>query len=260
MKSKFVFSIVFLSLAFLLVSWGVTGHRSIAKIAENHLSAKARVAIKAILGDEEMPLVSTFADEIRSNPKYRKQGSWHYINLPENLKYNEFVAFLKSDSTANVYNALLSMVAELKDSKTSKDERLFALKMVIHLVGDLHQPMHVSRAEDEGGNKIQLRFNNKGSNLHSIWDSGLIEYNGLTFTEMATALDNVSDAKIKQWQSDSLTKWLFESYQISAKLYKEVEGKTALDYTYYPEHSVIYKERVQKAGIRLAGLLNEIYK
>ncbi|HTN19254.1 MAG TPA: S1/P1 nuclease [Pelobium sp.] len=260
MRSKFLFPGIALFGAFLLISWGVTGHRSIAKIAENHLSTKTKVAVKAILGDEEMPMVSTFADEIRSNPKYREQGSWHYINLPENLNYSEFVKALKSDTSANVYNALLKMVAELKNKKTIKEERLFALKMVIHLVGDLHQPMHVSRAEDEGGNKIKLRFNYKQSNLHSIWDSGLIEYNGLTFTEMATALDNVSDAKIKEWQSDELTKWLFESYQISAKLYKEIEGKASLDYNYYPQHSKIYKERIQKAGIRLAGLLNEIYR
>jgi hypothetical protein len=180
--------------------------------------------------------------------------------LPEGLNYNEFVKAVKSDTTANVYSALLKMVAELKDKNTSKEERSFALKMVIHLVGDLHQPMHVSRAEDQGGNKIKLKFNFKESNLHSIWDTGLIEYSGLTFMETATALDHVSDAKIKEWQADPLMKWLFESYQISAVLYKEVEGKASLDYTYYPEHSKIYKERIQKAGIRLAGLLNEIYK
>ncbi|HEX7367778.1 MAG TPA: S1/P1 nuclease [Pelobium sp.] len=260
MKTKFIFPIAVFLGSFLLISWGVTGHRSIAKIAENHLSAKAAVAVKGILGDEDMAMVSTFGDEIRSNPKYRNQGSWHYINPPQNYDYQQFVRYLKSDTTANVYNALLKMVGELKDSKTSKEERLFALKMVIHLVGDLHQPMHVSRAEDQGGNKIQLRFNYKGSNLHSIWDSGLIDYSGLTFTEMATALDDVSPVKIKQWQNDPLTKWLFESYQISAVLYKDVEGKTSLDYTYYPEHSKIYKERIQKAGIRLAGLLNDIYK
>ncbi len=260
MKSKFIFPVVAILVAFSLISWGVAGHRTIAKIAENHLTAKANLAVKAILGDEEIPLVSTFGDEIRANPKFRGTGSWHYINPPQDLDYPQFVKYLKTDTAANVYNALLKMTAELKNPALSKKDRLFALKMVIHLVGDLHQPMHVSREEDQGGNKIKLRFNNKESNLHSIWDSGLIEYNGFTFTEMATALDNVSDAKIKKWQSDDIKKWLFESYQISTQLYKEIEGKTSLDYMYYPDHASIYKERVQKAGIRLAGLLNGVYK
>ena len=260
MKSKFLFPMAALLGAFLLISWGVTGHRTIAKIAENHLSAKATVAVKELLGDEEMPLVSTFGDEIRSDEKFRGTGNWHYINPPQDLDYVAFVRYLKTDTSANVYNALLKMTAELKKPNINKEDKLFALKMVIHLVGDLHQPMHVSRAEDQGGNKIKLRYNNRESNLHAVWDSGLIEYNGYTFTEMATALDHVSDAKIKEWQSDDITKWLFESYQISAQLYKEVEGKASLDYMYYPDHATIYKERIQKAGIRLAGLLNEVYR
>ena len=157
MRLSFAFTSV--SLSFFLISWGVTAHRSITKIAENHLTPKASVAIKIILNGEEMPLVSTFGDEIRTDPAYRNTGSWHYINPPQNLNFNEFVTYLKSDTTANVYNALLKMTAQLKDGKSSPQEKLFALKMVIHLVGDLHQPMHVSRAEDQGGNKIKLRFN-----------------------------------------------------------------------------------------------------
>lgn len=260
MKSKFLFSVTALIVTILLASWGVTAHRSIAKIAENHLSAKASVAVKAILGDEEMPLTSTYADEIRGNQNYQDIARWHYLNLPQGYNYVQFVKYLKGDSSENVYNALLKMVGALKNSKSTRDEKLFALKMVIHLVGDLHQPMHVSRAEDNGGNKIKLKYNQKETNLHSIWDSSLIDYNGLTYTEMATALDKVSDANIKKWQSEDITMWLFESYQISASLYKEVEGKTSLDYDYYPQHAAIYKEQIQKAGIRLAGLLNEIYR
>lgn len=260
MKSRFIFFVFSITVALSLISWGVTGHRSIAKIAENHLSVKAKLAVKAILGKEDMAMASTFADEIRATPKYRKTSNWHYINPPENLSYGQFVKYLKSDSTPNVYNALLKMVEQLKNVKTNKEEKRFALKMLIHLVGDLHQPMHVSRTKDQGGNKIQLRFNNKGTNLHALWDSGLINYSGLTFTEMATALDNVSNDHIREWQRDELSKWLFESYQISAQLYQEVEGKTSLDYTYYPSHSKLYQERIQKAGIRLAGLLNQIYK
>jgi hypothetical protein len=246
--------------AFFLSSWGVIGHRSIGKIAESHLTKKAKNAVYGILGTESMPLVSTYADEIRSDRKYDYTGSWHYVNPPQGLNYDEFVKYLQTDSSANVYNAIIKMEKLLRNPESSKEDKVFALKMIIHFVGDLHQPMHVSRAEDQGGNKIKLKFQRKESNLHSLWDSGLIEYNGFSFTEMANDLDHINEAKIKEWQSDAITKWLFESYQISAQLYLEIEKNDDLDYTYYPNHSEIYKERIQKAGIRLAGLLNRIYK
>lgn len=260
MNSKRIFPFLLVAIACSLISWGVVAHRSIAKIAQNHLSPKAKAAVTALLGTEDMPIVSTYADEIRYSSGYKYTGSWHYLNVKEGLTFDEFKKTVLSDTSANVYNALLKMKAQLKDPKSTRAEKIFALKMIIHFVGDLHQPMHVSRAEDKGGNDIKLKFQGKDSNLHSLWDSGLVEYNGFTFTEMATALDHISDPKIKKWQSDSMIKWLYESYQISDTLYKEIEENSNLDYTYYPKHSELYKMRIQQAGIRLAGLLNEIYK
>jgi hypothetical protein len=260
MNIKRIFPFLLLAVAFSVISWGVVAHRSIAKIAANHLSPKAKAAVTSLLGTEDMPIVSTFADEIRYSADYKYTGPWHYLNVKQGLTYEAFKKTVLADTSANVYNALLKMEAQLKDPKSTKDEKTFALKMIIHFVGDLHQPMHVSRAEDQGGNKINLKFQGRDTNLHSLWDSGLVEYNGFTFTEMATALDQVSDPKIKQWQSDSVIKWLYESYQIADTLYQEVEANPVLDYTYYPKHSELYKIRIQQAGIRLAGLLNEIYK
>ncbi|MBK0382340.1 S1/P1 nuclease [Pedobacter sp. SD-b] len=260
MRSRFFYPSLAILFAFSLISWGVVGHRTIAKIAENHLTPRAKAVVQQLLGAEDMPIVSTFSDEIRYSNEYKETGPWHYLNLPQGLSYQDFVTRLKSDSSENVYNALLKMEKQLTNPNSTKEEKTFALKMVIHLVGDLHQPMHISRAEDLGGNKIDIRFQGKPTNLHSLWDSGLIDYNGMTFTEMATAYDNVSDEKIKEWQADDLTKWLYESYEISTKLYEEVAENPNLDYTYYPKHSQIYKERIQKAGIRLAGLLNTLLK
>jgi hypothetical protein len=260
MNFKKTIPLLAVSTAFFLMSWGVIGHRSIGKIAESHLTKNAKTAVYALLGAESIPLVSTYADEIRSDHQYDYTASWHYVNPPQGLNYDQFVKYLQTDTSANVYHAIIKMEKQLKNPKSSKSEKVFALKMIIHFVGDLHQPMHVSRAEDQGGNKIKLKFQRKESNLHSLWDSGLIEYNGFSFTEMATDLDHIPEAKIKEWQSDAITKWLFESYQISTKLYSEIGQDADLDYTYYPQHSEIYKERIQKAGIRLAGFLNKIYQ
>lgn len=243
-----------------LLSWGVVAHRSIAKIAENHLTPKAKAAIASLLGTESMPIVSTYADDVRPVKQFSYTAPWHYINLKQGLNYDQYVTALKADTGANVYNALLKMEMQLRDIKSTKAEKVFALKFIIHLIGDLHQPFHVGRSEDKGGNDIKVKFKGRDTNMHALWDSGLVEYNGFSFTEMATAFDNVSDAKIKKWQSDNVTIWLFESYQIASKLYAEAEQTTDFDYTYYPNHSETYKERMQQAGIRLAGFLNKIYQ
>ena len=130
----------------------------------------------------------------------------------------------------------------------------------MHLVGDLHQPMHVSRAVDKGGNDIEVKFLNRKSNLHSVWDTGLVEYYGLSYSEMSNVFGALSAEDIKKWQQDEITLWIYESYKISEQLYAEVEKNTDLDYNYFPNHSEIVKKRLFQGGIRLAGLLNNIYK
>jgi hypothetical protein len=145
MRFKKVIPFVFVITAFSLISWGVIGHRTLGKIAQNHLSPKAKVAVLSLLGSEDMPIVSTFADEIRYEDAYIFTAPWHYLNLPEGLNYETFSARVKTDTAANVYNALLKMQAQLKNPKSSKEDKTFALKMLIHFVGDLHQPMHISR-------------------------------------------------------------------------------------------------------------------
>ena len=257
---KKIIPFAFVIFALSLISWGVIAHRTVAKIAHNHLTPKAKLAVKNLLGTEEMPLVSTYADEIRSSSKFRYTAPWHYVNLTPGLNYKEFSEALKADTSANIYNAVIKLTADLKNPNTSKEDKTFALKMIIHFIGDLHQPFHVGKAEDQGGNKIKLKFMGRDTNLHGLWDSGLVEYNGFTFTEMATALDNVSPAQIAKWQNDDITVWLYESYTIASKLYSEVKNEDSLDYTYYPKHAEIYKERIQKAGIRLAGYLNKVYQ
>lgn len=258
LKNIIPFAVVITAITF--ISWGVVGHRSIAKIAENHLTYKAKLSITNLLRTETIPLVSTYSDEVRSIKEFSYTAPWHYVNPPRGLNYDEFVNYLKSDTTANIYNALLKMEQQLRNPNSTKEDKVFALKFIIHLVGDLHQPFHVGRGEDQGGNKIKVKFRGRETNMHALWDSGLIEYNGFTFTEMATAFDNIDKSAIKKWQSEPVTKWVFESYEIATKLYAEVDNESQLNYLYYPQHSEIYKERMQKAGIRLAGMLNNIYK
>jgi hypothetical protein len=245
-----------------LLSWGVVGHRAIGKIAENHLSPKARAAVQELLGGQSLADVATWADEVRPTPEYRHTGGWHFLNLPLGLNYADFEKQVKEKSEENVYSAVLKQEEIINDKTTTREAKVEALKFIVHFVGDLHQPMHISRAEDKGGNTIQLNYEGQGTNLHSVWDSKLIEHGGLTYEQLAEKYDHVSVAQIKQWQSDPIMKWIWESYEISSKLYAEVDAmkSRSIDDSYYQAHIGIIQDRIEKAGIRLAGLLNEVFK
>jgi hypothetical protein len=262
MNKKYLFPVLVVLLSVTLISWGVIGHRAIAKIAGNHLSPEARAAVQDLLGNETLSEVSTWADEIRSQPQYKNTGPWHYLNLPLGLSYPEFVKQVEGMTQDNVYNALRKCEAEIVNPQASREQKVFDLKFIVHLVGDLHQPMHISRAEDQGGNKIQVFYDGKGANLHSVWDSRLIEHQGLNEEELAQKYDHISPAQIKEWQGDPLVKWIWESYQASSKLYAEIDqlSNHTLDDAYYQAHMPIIEDRIQRAGIRLAGVLNEVFK
>lgn len=259
---KSLLSLFALFLSAVLLSWGVTGHRAVGKIAADHLSAQAKDAVHALIGDTTLSDISTWPDEVRSQPAYRHTGSWHYINLPLGLSHADFEAKVKEMSRENVYSALQQQEQVLGSSTSTRSEKVEALKYIVHFVGDLHQPMHVSREEDKGGNSIQLNYNGNGTNLHSLWDSKLIDRQGLTYEQMAAKYDHATPAQIKQWQSDPVLEWIWESYQASSKLYAEVDAmkSRAIDDQYYQEHIGIIEERIEKAGIRLAGVLNMIFR
>ena len=260
-RKLFVIPVLPLICLFLL-SWGVTGHRTIGKIAENHLTSKAKAAVQALLGNQSLADVATWADEVRSLPEYKKTGSWHFLNLPLGLSYAEFQKQVNGMREDNVYNALEKCEQELVDKNTTRVQKTEALKFVVHFVGDLHQPMHISRAEDKGGNTIQLNYEGKGLNLHSLWDTYLLEHQGLSYEQLAEKYDHITPRQIKQWQGDPLMKWIWESYEISSQLYAEIDrlNGRSIDDAYYQAHIGVIGERIQKAGIRLAGVLNDLFK
>lgn len=255
MKKYLVLSLLTV-LSFTWISWGNQGHQTIAGIAEKHLNSKAKKNIHTLLGGASMKAVSTWADESRN--KYTT--SWHYVNVPDGLNYREFSKTVKDQSQSNIYSALMRSIQTLRDSHSSKNQQQKALKYVIHLVGDAHQPMHVSRATDKGGNQIQVRFNKKGSNLHQLWDSGLLDYQAAHDKKNKVYFKPASAQQIAAWQKDDILQWLFESYEISNKLYAEVAQNNKLGDAYYQQHIRTVEQRMEMAGVRLAGILNNIYQ
>lgn len=130
-----------------LLSWGVIGHRSVGKITERHLTKKAKLNVTKLLGTESLAMVSTYADEVRPYEEFNYTAPWHYVNIPHGLSYDDFTKTLTSLDAPNLNKALLQCIDDLKNPSKTKEEKVFALKLLVHLVGDLHQPMHIGRAE-----------------------------------------------------------------------------------------------------------------
>ena len=257
---------LFLSLALLAVlplrlwAWGVEGHRAIGNIAEHYLTDKARREVAALLGTQTLTLVSTSPDEMRALPEYKETGPWHFVNTPLGLPHDQYVSAIKAQPEANAYNVLLLKIKAMHDPALTREQRAEALIYVVHLVGDIHQPLHTGRAEDQGGNKILVTYRGQPTNLHALWDSGLLDYQGLTYTEMGAQYSAVPAPQRKAWQASEPTEWLFESYTLATQLYAEVAQNPSPDFRYYPAHADALKLRIQQAGIRLAGVLNEAFK
>ena len=130
---------------------------------------------------------------------------------------------------------------------------------LIHLVGDLHQPLHIGRAEDRGGNDIQVQWFGRGSNLHRVWDSNLIDDYGMSYTELANSLPRWSRAKIRQMQQGSIYEWVAEIHQVTNRVYDSAEVGEKLGYRYRYDWWDTVEEQLLTGGVRLAAVLNEIY-
>lgn len=242
-----------LALAFGLISWGRTGHTVIGRIAADHLSDKAKAGVAGLLNGQSLADVASWADDTRD----RSTAGWHFINVEPGLTFDDFKK--QVEGKEDVYTALVKEEAILGDNSAARADRVNALKYIVHFVGDIHQPMHVSRAGDKGGNTIQVRYDGQGGNLHSLWDTKLLEHAGLSEDELARQYDKATPQQIAKWQSDPQIIWAWESYQISSQLYAEIEKNgTEIDDAYYNAHTPTVGSRIEKAGIRLAGVLNKL--
>ena len=234
------------------VVWGKIGHRVVGKIAETIITEKTKNEINKILDGESIAMVSTWADEKRSDPKFDKYGIWHYVNMPLDKSYSQ-----ANHTQENIVTVIKKSTKLLKSNSLSKEEKKFYLKFLIHLVGDIHQPLHVGRAEDRGGNDIKVKFFYKKSNLHSVWDSDMINNYRISYTEFSYHLININDSK--NFIIGDAEVWANESQALVKDIYSTVKSGDRLGYEYIYLNFPIVKQRLYEGGIRLGYLLNEIF-
>ncbi len=242
-----------LGLVFNGFGWGATGHRTTGYIAEKYLNAKAKKKLKALLNNQSLAMLTTWMDEIKSDSLYDHMDDWHWVTVETGQTYEQS----RKNPNGDIIMTLERVIGELKSKKLTREKEIEAIKILLHLVGDIHQPLHVGCCDDSGGNKVRVKWARNDSNLHSVWDSNMIDDTKLSYTELALSLGTPDKETIKKWQAASVRDWSIESMGLRKQVYAIGDGNLGYKYSY--KNFSTAKQRMLQAGIRLAGVLNAIY-
>ncbi|WP_035806689.1 S1/P1 nuclease [Lunatimonas lonarensis] len=255
MRRALITTLVGLCLVMESLAWGQTGHRVVGQLAEWHINKKAHKRISAILGSESMAMVANWMDNVKSDRSYDHLNTWHYLTVEEGKGYDPSIQEKEGDA----FEKTTMIINLLKKGGLSVQQESEYLKMLIHLVGDLHQPLHVGRGDDRGGNDVRVVYFGQNSNIHRVWDSQIIDGKQLSFTELAGHLNKRATSDIiKKYQKASIEDWLEEAVAIRPVIYSLPED-SRLSYEYDYVAWPVIEERLLAGGLRLAGILNEIY-
>jgi hypothetical protein len=235
--------------------WGQNGHRSVGKTAEHYLKSKVKSKIDRILNGQSLADASTYADEIKSDDDYDKYKPWHYANIPFDKTYVE----IERNSEGDIVFGIQECMKKLKADTLDEDEERFYLKMLIHLVGDMHQPLHFGLKSDRGANDFKVKWFNQPTNMHRVWDTQMIESYNMSYSELSDNLPKLNREVVKNIKSGSLLDWVEENRELTRAVYNSASADENLSYRYMNEWFYVLKMQINKAGIRLAALLNNIY-
>lgn len=251
----------FLSILFIIVfcssqsfAWGKIGHRVVGEIASVYISKKAKKHLDKILSGHSMAEVSNWMDDIKSDEHYDYATTWHWVTIPDGQTYETSEINPKGD----IITTINRLILELKDGGLTFEEEAQHLKMLIHLVGDIHQPLHIGNGNDLGGNKVEVKWFWNKSNLHRVWDSEMIDSKQYSYTELTKLVNKINKDELKAYQNDPISDWYKEAMGLREQVYNFPEGGS-LGYEYSYQNWDTVKLQLLKGGIRLAKIINEIY-
>ena len=238
-------------------AWGPKGHDVVASVAENHLSKRALKRIEAVLDGESMVYVANRLDNASHTPEYAYTKTWHYVNVePSEGSYAESQREPKGD----VVTAVNAIVERLKSGELTKEEERAELMMLIHLVGDMHCPMHAGHKSDRGGNGTQVKYFGKNKNLHSVWDSEIVESaHRWSYSEWQQNIDRANKKQQKMLTQGTPNDWIEETVLLAHDIYERSTIGGNLSYDYVAYYAPVIEQQLLKGGLRLAKLLEEIY-
>ena len=253
---------LFLGLARPALAWGRMAHCASARLAEARLSPQAKAIIRDLLEPgESLADASTWADE--NSREIRGSAGWHFVNVPVSAQHYD-------PRDCRRGGCVVSKIAEFRgallDPHASRSRRRMALRFYVHLVQDLHQPMHVADRNDRGGNNLQLRYGRyDNTNLHQVWDSGLLYQGFRNETELARELEDLAhQPESANWLKGRIEDWADESLEVGRRAYlmpgsnRTLRSGDSLGREYERANLPLVTERVARSGVRLAFLLNEI--
>jgi hypothetical protein len=252
-----------------LVGWGREGHEIVASLAQARMTKNAKAGIRSLIGDASLASVANWADEVR--PDRDETYNWHFVDIPKDASgfSDERDCFLPHSrhkgSATDHHNCVVDRIESFKkvlsNSNASRDDRIDALRFLVHFVGDVHQPMHAT-GEAAGGNGIAVtefgstQCGRRPCNLHGAWDSGLIEHTGMGRDEYVAHLEKlISDEHLIA--SGSPEDWANESHRDAQSAW--LADGAQIDENYYRQEIKVVDERLALAGLRLAAVLNEAF-
>ncbi len=270
-------------------SWGQNGHRIVAEIAQRHLSPAASKAIEKILAGRRLADIANEPDDWRSDPRWACASTFHYVTVPADSIYPDatFADWKKGDAVRSVYY----LAEVLVDQSASLEDKAIALAFLVHFVGDLHQPLHVGRGCDQGGNALSVTWMGDETNLHSVWDHGIIDSERLSYSEYTESLDRASEPLRHEIEVAPPSQWITDAQSHFDQIYKcsvrdrcgcfcgdcedglsvfggclnvancqlQVANKINLGYNYRFRNKPVIDLQLLRGGLRLGYLLESLF-
>ena len=252
-----------LSIAFALLipamalAWGPKGHDTVAYIAEKHLSKKTLQKVTEVLEGHSLVYVANWMDNASHTDEYAYTKTWHYVNVdPEEGTYANSVKAASGDAVT----AINALVENLKSGELTIEEERAQLMMLIHIVGDIHCPMHAGRKSDRGGTGTKVKYFGNQKKLHSVWDSEIVESaHRWGYSEWQEQVDRATPKQVKAMEQGTPNDWIEETVVLANEVYDSAAKTSNMSYDYVAEYAPIIEQQFLKGGIRLAKLLEEIY-
>lgn len=260
--TKATFAAAILATGLLLVpgkasAWGQKGHDVTCAVARRHLDKKVRRKIDKVLDGQSIVYWSNWLDNASHSERFAYTKTWHYKNIDADETYENAI----QNPDGDVLTAIQAQIAALKSGTLDKESEALALKMLVHLVGDLHCPMHMGHKTDRGGNRWQVQFFGNGKNLHGIWDSDLLESaHKWTFSEWAEEIDTGGKTEYSEIVKGAPEDWGRETYLLATQIYEETPVGSKLSYDEVARWAPVIENQLLKGGLRLAAILNDIYR
>ena len=240
-------------------AWGPEGHRAAAAITAGRLCPAASAQVERLLGEMTVAEAALWPDRIRGEPEWAHTRDWHYINIGDDTPFSALVE--GAPGHGRLLSAIRDNLALLADPQAAEERRREALGFVLHLVGDLHQPLHVGRSEDRGGNAISVSFAGQETNLHRLWDGVLLRSAELRPDDYLRSLEPLVALSAQSWEHGTLEDWAEESRRLRPWVYDFDQRRRVplISKRYAETGRQLSALRLAQAGVRTAWLLNGLW-